>query len=164
MPDGHVLRVRTPATLRWAPAECGNAAFEFGGGGVLKTLLNFPVAAPASTICVRDMSFDAGGDMTVSNYVAAATGRVFSEYRNSKPRLNVCGAFTPAGGFFGCTMLDGSSIRLSDVEGVWSTRCAEASGGRFVVDFAKGAAVTIDVRGRRLACREKIVSIEDWAG
>ena len=164
VPDGHVLQVRTPATLRWAPGECGNAAFEFGGGGVLKTLLNFPVAAPASTICMRDMSFDAGGDMTVLNYVAAAPGRVFSEYRNSKPRLNVRGAFTPADGFFGCTMLDGSSIRLSDVEGVWSTRCAEASGGRSVVDFAKGAVVTIDVRGRRFACREKIVSVEDWAG
>ena len=160
--NGFSLKVNASATLRWAPKRTDDAAFEFSGGGVVKTLSNFPVLTPAATIRILDARFDAGGDVTVSNYVAASAGKVFAEYRNSMPRLSVCGTFTPAGSFFGCTMLDGSAICLAHVTGAWSTKCAQASGGKDVVDFADGATVTIDVHGRVFSCGEKIVSVEDW--
>lgn len=157
---GCVLRVDNAATLRWAPVAAERVLFDFGGGGTVKTLLNFPVYTPAASVRMGDATFDAGGDMTVSNYTAATAGKVFAAYRSSTPRLNVRGVFTPAGNFFGCTMLDGSTICLAGLDGVWSTRCPAASKGRDTVDFAPGAEVTIDVGGRTFLGRRRIVA---WA-
>ncbi len=62
--------------------------------------------------------------------------------------MSVYGRFTPATDYFyGCTMMDGSTLDLNGRTGAWSTTSAFTAGLNRVT-FASGATVTLDVRSR----------------
>ena len=151
----------------WAATTEGAAEVEFTSGK-LKTLKNFPPVTPEMTLVMNGATFDFGCDaLNVKDYIAKTTAydavRKNDEWRNKDGVLNVSGVFTPVSQkFFGCTMLDGSTICLADKSGVWSTKAQSSNGnGRLFVDFAEGAKVTIDVHGRTFKGDVQIVQWEE---
>lgn len=161
--DGHTLQnwIATDAEVRWQPkTKIGGKplTMDVTGGGELFILKNCSLYQPTMTLKMTDGWVTMGGDMVVSNYVAASAKNSF-DYRNDAAGLTVYGTFTPVTQrFIGCTMQNGSTIDLSEKKDVWSTQ--GFAWGKGTVDFATGATVTIDVSGRELSDDMRIV---EWA-
>ncbi len=152
----------------WAAKGVGPFTLTFERGKLM-TLWNFPPEAPEMTLDMHGGTFDFGCEnLNVSNYVARTFDldpvRRKDDWHSDKSRLNVSGTFTPAvsSRFFGCTLLDGSTIDLSSWSEAWSPKSeAKTNGnGRVCVEFAPGARVTVDVGGRTFKGREQVVRWE----
>ncbi|MBQ9430067.1 MAG: hypothetical protein IJU44_00800 [Kiritimatiellae bacterium] len=82
--------------------------------------------------------------MSVRNYDAVYN----YDYNAGTVALKVYGTFTPhTDYFYGCTMMDGSTIDLSGKTGAWS-QTSSFTGGNKTVGFADNATVTVDLSGR----------------
>lgn len=124
-------------------------------------------------ICGRDVNatnnvhfIDEGGialsnNFSVCDYTAART------YSNSRSGglgdLFVYGTFKPQEAYFwGCKMMDGSTIDLSGKIAAWSLTSAETKGdGKKNVEFADNATVAVKLGSRRLPHVTKLIS---WDG
>ena len=135
------------------------------GGGELFILKNLSLNQPTMTLKMSDGWVTMGGDMVVSNYVAASEKNSF-DYKNDAAIMKVCGTFIPTSQcFIGCTMQDGSTIDLSGKTGFWNSQGYATKfdkDGKLTVkgdvDFAEGATVTIDVGVREFKGMEQIVT------
>lgn len=82
--------------------------------------------------------------ISVRNYDAAYG----SDYNAGTAEMKVHGTFTPRTAYFyGCTMMDGSTIDLSGKTGAWSPT-SSFTGGSKTVGFAANATVTVNLSGR----------------
>ncbi|MBO7654094.1 MAG: hypothetical protein J6U40_04160, partial [Kiritimatiellae bacterium] len=71
-----------------------------------------------------------------------------SNYNAGTAALKVYGTFTPhTDYFYGCTMMDGSTINLSGKTGAWSLTSL-FTGGNNTVGFSDNATVTVNLSGR----------------
>lgn len=161
-PNGHKLTIRTAYELRWAPTNVNAAEVEFTGKGHLVTLKNTTPKMNDITLVMNDFTFDVGCWMAVSNYTAMAgnTDPVSSKDCWHEGGMTVSGTFTPtANKFFGCQMLNGSTIDLSGKKSTWSTTTDSSyENGPLTVTFANNAKVTIDVHDREFTDGEQVVT------
>ena len=135
MPDGQVLKVRYPAITNGTFAVSGEgwARFDHACDIDARFEVNSPIAIMA--------------DLRVRDYVVTYGGNESS----GDKALNVYGTFQPnTDMFYGCTMLDKSTIDLS---GRTTALPAEAvftqtQPARLSVSFEEGATVTVHVDGR----------------
>ena len=129
----------------------GPGAIDVSGAGIFHTrgTMNAP------TVDLRVASaMNMANEFSVKDYYANYSGTVNS----GTAALKVNGVFTPVtDSFYGCTMMNGSTIDLSAKSGIWSTTSSFTTGNG-TVSFASGAVVTVDVHGRTLDVGEQIVS------
>ena len=158
--NGYELQnwIASSAEVRWQPkTKTGGKplAMDITGGGELFILKNLSLNQPTMTLKMTDGWVTMGGNMVVSNYVAASEKNSF-DYKNDTAVLKVSGTFTPTTQrFIGCTMQNGSTIDLSGKTEPWKSQ--GFAWGKSDVDFAEGATVTIDVHGRSFTRRTQIV-------
>lgn len=96
---------------------------------------------------------------SVRNYTAA---RAYSN-KNVSGTTNLCvyGTFTPQTDYFyGCTMMNGSSIDLSEKGAPWSLTSAETKGLTNVV-FETGATVRVKLGTRSMSSRSPVIAWND---
>jgi len=164
------LTIITENDFYWAAVKSDAAWVEFTGGKVviLQNFPTFPAATGALSLIMNGASFDFGGGLCVSNYQAKTTGdavRTKDDWHENAKNLGlfVAGTFTPfVDRFFGCTMMDGSTICLKNKTDVWSTKSrSHYNNGRLNVGFAPGARITIDVGGRKFKDRTQIVAWDE---
>ncbi len=159
--NGYELRnwIATDAEVRWQPkTKTGGMPLiiDVVGGGELFILKNCSLNQPTMTLKMTDGWVTMGGNMVVSNYVAASEKNSFA-YKNDTAVLKVSGTFTPTTQrFIGCTMQNGSTIDLSGKTEPWKSQ--GFAWGKGDVDFAAGATVTIDVGVREFKGMEQIVT------
>lgn len=128
----------TNGTIRLTPANAGKRKFAI-----------FKRNVDARTVDVID---EAGcisplTTFSVRNYTSTAPAG--NGYWNGTARMYVYGTFTPVTDYFyGCTMMDGSTIDLSGRSGTWSLTSA-ADCGRRTVDFADDATIYVKLDDRR---------------
>ncbi len=115
--------------------------------------VNAAVNARGATLRVESALW-IGAQLDVDDYYAACT----FDSNNGTGGMSVYGRFTPATDYFyGCTMMDGSTLDLNGRTGAWSTTSAFTAGLNRVT-FASGATVIIDVH-LRASWSGKVV---DW--
>ncbi len=163
IPNGKKLTVQTASEFRWAPVNVNGAEVEFTGGGYLVTLKNTTPKMDDISLVMNDFTFDVGCMMVVRDYTAKA-GTLDPVRSKSSWHgvggMTVSGIFTPtANKFFGCQMLNDSTINLSGKGSCWSTTTDSSyENGPLTVTFADNAKVTIDVHGRTFTDGDKVVS------
>ena len=135
----------TNGTIRLSPANSGKRRFAI-----------FKRNVDARTVDVIDEAGCISPFTTFSVRSYTATAPSGNEFWSGTGRMYVYGTFTPTTDYFyGCTMMDGSTIDLSGRSGTWSTTGAYNCGRR-TVDFADGATINVKVGERN--GRKKLVS------
>lgn len=152
---GHTLNVQIDegATWRRGNTLTGPGTIDVSGYGVFHTggAMNAPTVN-LRVACPMNMA----NEFSVKDYYANYSGTSNS----GTAALKVNGVFTPVtDSFYGCMMMNGSTIDLSAKTGVWSAISSFTTGGNAVA-FASGATVTIDVHGRTFEVGDQVVS---WA-
>lgn len=148
---GHTLTINTTQTLEWKP--------KFVSGGrilVEKGVLTFKgsVSSPEADLEVlKDGGIALGAfDCDVKDYVAS------NSVNSGSGKLCVYGKFVPCNDtFYPPTMMDGSSIDLSEKEGTWS-----ATG----VKYSPDSTITLKVGGRGMEDGVQLVAWDapDYTG
>ena len=105
------------------------------GGDVVATNVDFRVNAALNIV----------NALSVCDYEAVFYGN----YNDGTNVLKVCGAFKPSAHnyFYGCTMLDGSTLDLTSRTNAWPVTSA-FTGGSKTVTFAENANITVKLEGR----------------
>ena len=146
----YMAKDMTNGTIRLAPAGTSLRGF------VVYPLRDLKRGVDAHTVDVIDEvgCISPVTTFSVRSYTAKATSG--NDYWNGTANMYVYGTFTPTTDYFyGCTMMDGSTIDLSGRSGTWSTTGAYNCGRR-TVDFADGATINVKVGERN--GRKKLVS------
>lgn len=157
--NGHELQnwIATSAEVRWQPkTKTGGEplTMDITGGGKLFILKNCSLNQPTMTLKMTDGWVTMGGDMVVSNYVAASAMNDF-DYKNTNALMKVSGKFTPVTQWFiGCTLENGTTLDLSEQTETWTSKGYSDHGD---VDFDANATVTIEVGDREFKGTEQIV-------
>ena len=152
---GHTLSVNIDEGATWSRGNTltGPGTIDVSGYGVFHTR----GAMNAPTVDLRvACPMNIANEFNVKDYYANYSGTSNA----GTAALKVNGVFTPVtDSFYGCTMMNGSTIDLSSKTGVWSATSTFTAGSSAVL-FASGATVTIDVHGRTFEVGDQVVS---WA-
>ena len=138
---GHTLTVPIAVGKFWYVRESSftNGMVNITSGGWLQ-IVN---ATDASTVDFKvGCALNVGAQFDVRNYepVWSSTG-----YNSGSGVLNVHGTFKPAAHdcFYGCTLLNGSTIDLSNRTGALPMTAAFTTSGKKTLEFASGATVSV---------------------
>ena len=138
---GHTLTVPIAVGKSWYVRESSftNGMVNITSGGWLQ-IVN---ATDASTVDFKvGCALNVGAQFDVRNYepVWSSTG-----YNSGSGVLNVHGTFKPAAHdcFYGCTLLNGSTIDLSNRTGALPMTAAFTTSGKKTLEFASGATVNV---------------------
>lgn len=115
------------------------------------------VAVDASTVDFRvGCALNLTSPLDVRDYEPVWNG---AAYNRGAAALNVHGAFRPAAHdlFYGCTMLDGSTLDLVNRTTPLPMTAAFTDGGKKTLEFASGATVKVRVDARAFGEGEKLV-------
>ena len=159
------LEIASGKTFTMSATVADAGVLSASGAGVLKFGNSYSkalgIAATNTTFriaCPIQMQLNSGVSVDVGDYEAAYTGGTNT---GGNP-LKVFGTFKPTvNRFYGCTMMDGSTIDLTS----WPESAGWPAYSRFTrgltnVTFAAGAAVTVDIHGLDFAPGDRILS---WA-
>ncbi len=137
----------TNGTIRLTPANAGKRRFAIFKRNVDARTVD--VIDEAGCICPLTT-------FSVRSYTVTAPSG--NEWWKGTANMYVYGTFTPATDYFyGCTMMDGSTIDLSGRSGSWSTTSAHDCGRR-TVDFANGATIYVKLGDRhRFSSRTPVI-------
>ena len=134
----YMAKDMTNGTIRLTPPDKGKRSFVI-----------YNRAVDARTVDVID---EAGcispvTAFSVRSYTSTATSG--NDWWKGTANMCVYGTFTPATDYFyGCTMMDGSTIDLSEKSGSWYSTSAAAC-GRQTVDFADNATIYVKLGNRK---------------
>ncbi len=154
--DGHTLFASISEGATWSRGNTltGPGTIDVSGDGVFLTsgAMNAPTVN-LRVACALNMA----NEFSVKDYYANYSGSANA----GTAALKVNGVFTPVtSNFYGCTMMNGSTIDLSAKTGVWSATSTFTTGDN-TVGFASGATVTIDIHGRTPVRGEQIVAWDE---
>ena len=157
--DGHTLTVTLGSGRQWYIRSTS-----FSGGGRIVTQptgwLRTVTAVDASTVDFKvNSALYLDGQLDVRDYEALWSGT--GNNRGSAP-LNVHGAFRPSAHdcFYGCTMMDGSTIDLTNRTTPLPLTSAFTDTGLKTLSFASGATVRVKVNGK--AFPGNVVKVISW--
>ena len=159
---GHTLTttIDVGKSLNQTLSSLSNGVIDVLSGGWFANLLPLD----ARTVDLKmGASLRIAADLSVRDYEAKFTNPNANE---GTAALNVFGTFTPTTDcFYGCTMMDGSTIDLSARTGEWSTTSAFTGSGYATglrtVSFADNACVLVDLGARKVRVDERVVSWTD---
>ena len=148
---GHVFTLTVPAgkNFRLWNADVKAGVLQTKGEGEL--WLNGGLRAAEATF---DLSTPVR--LTADGTVGNLTVRTASTRATGAGILKVARTFKPVSGYLhNFCLLDGATLDLSDVTGAYAAFSAQT---RKSLRFASGATITVDVKGRKLAKGERLVS------
>ena len=143
---GHTLTIKIASSklLKIRNAEITNGKINVATGGTL-------YIGEYGDVVATNVDFRINAALNMVNVLSARDYEaVFSaNYNAGTNALKVCGAFKPSAHnyFYGCTMLDGSTLDLTSRTNAWPVTSEFTSGSR-TVTFAENANITVKLEGR----------------
>ena len=143
---GHTLTIKIASSklLKIRNAEITNGKINVVTGGTL-------YIGEYGDVVATNVDFRINAALHMVNVLSARDYEaVFSaNYNAGTNALKVCGAFKPSAHnyFYGCTMLDGSTLDLTSRTNAWPVTSEFTSGSR-TVTFAENANITVKLEGR----------------
>ena len=139
---GYTLNVTIASSKHW---YVRSSFFTGGGKVVIGTMgwLHPVVDVDASTVdFVVNSAIQLDGQLDVHDYEAQWSG---ADYNKGSAALNVHGTFKPSAHdyFYGCTLMDGSTIDLSNRTGALPLTSAFTDTGKKTLEFASGATLSV---------------------
>ena len=144
--NGSILRVYNATALNGKIEVAGDGQLLVGGTyGLLATNVDFAVSSDLRV----------SGAMQVRDYEPRHTGNLNA---SSQGVLNVYGTFIPTSDYFyGCTMMDGSTIDLSS-RGEALSLTSAGTAGQTNITFEDNAKVAVKLGSRRVSSGQRVIT------
>ena len=144
---GHTLTIKiaTGKTLAIRNVEITDGKIDVATGGWLR------IGPDGGDVVATNVDFRVNAALNIVNALSVCDYEAvfYGNYNDGTNVLKVCGAFKPSAHnyFYGCTMLDGSTLDLTSRTNAWPVTSA-FTGGSKTVAFAANANITVKLEGR----------------
>ena len=144
---GHTLTIKIASgkTLAIRNVEITDGKIDVATGGWLR------IGPDGGDVVATNVEFRVNAALNIVNALSVRDYEAVwsANYNGGTNVLKVCGAFKPSAHnyFYGCTMLDGSTLDLTSRTNAWPVTSA-FTGGSKTVTFAENANITVKLEGR----------------